>query len=113
MEKRNGSVRNVQRNMQFNLTGKLTPRLVAPASISVIVALYFPVLKFRFEAAATTDEASLVLSSAKASQKALCNRYNHKRIKNAITMEEDQIHLIVSNPGWPGIIGLRGYLQLY
>ena len=42
MEKRNESVRNVQRNMQFNLTGKLTPRLVAPESISVIVALYFP-----------------------------------------------------------------------
>lgn len=40
--RRNGSVRNVPRNMQFNPTGKLTLKLAALESINVTVAHYFP-----------------------------------------------------------------------
>jgi hypothetical protein len=42
MGRRSGSVRNVQRNMLFNQTGKLTPRLAGLESINVTVGLYFP-----------------------------------------------------------------------
>lgn len=41
MVKRSGNVRNVQSVMQFNQTGKLTPKPVVPKSIDVTVELYF------------------------------------------------------------------------
>jgi hypothetical protein len=42
MVRRNGSVISAPRNMLFNLTGKLIPRLVALGNTDVIVALSSP-----------------------------------------------------------------------